>query len=64
MIQIYRMPVTGAYETVKSTLSSMDDPYENVLEYRSYWLTIYVVLTLKKIFGWIFFLFPVVVKNV
>ena len=30
------MPETGAYDTVKSTPSSMDDPSVHVLEYRSY----------------------------
>ena len=29
----------------------MDDPSANVLEYRLYWLSIYVVFTLKYILG-------------
>ena len=36
MIERERMPATGAYEAVKSTSSSMDDPYVHVPEYRSY----------------------------
>ena len=31
MIRIYLIPATGAYETVKSTLSRMDDPYAHVI---------------------------------
>ena len=46
-----QMPATGAYNTVKSTLSSMDDPSEHVLEYRSYWFSMSVFLTLKDILG-------------
>ena len=29
----------------------MDDPYAHVLEYRSYWLSMSVVFTLKDIMG-------------
>ena len=36
MIPRYLMPSTGAYETVKSNTSSMDQPSTQVLEYRSY----------------------------
>ena len=46
-----RMPATGAYYTVKSTTSSMDCPSTHVLEYRSYWLSMSVVFTLKDIMG-------------
>ena len=38
-----------------SNLSSMDDPSAYVIEYRSYWLSIYFVLTLKEILGYIIF---------
>ena len=31
-----RIPVTVTYDTVKSTPSSMYDPYTHVLEYKSY----------------------------
>ena len=31
MMQIYLMPKTGPYETVKSTTSIMDDPYAQVI---------------------------------
>ena len=57
------MPTTCAYDTLKSNAWSMDDPSAHVLEYRSYWLSISVVLTLKDILG-IVFLFLVVVMNV
>ena len=33
MMQRERMPETGAYETVKSTPSSMDYPSSHVMEY-------------------------------
>ena len=36
MMQRERIPATGAYDTVKSTPSIMDDPYAHVLEYKSY----------------------------
>ena len=45
------MPTTVALHTVKSNPSSMDDPSENVLEYRLYWLSTSVVFTLKYILG-------------
>ena len=51
------MPSTGAYDTVKSTTSSMNDQYENVLEYKAYWLSISVVFTLKYILGPSIFVF-------
>ena len=35
MIQIYLMPATGAYETVKSKPSILDDPSAHVIEYMS-----------------------------
>ena len=57
------MPTTCAYDTLKSNAWSMDDPSAHVLEYRSYWLSISVVLNLKDILG-IVFLFLVVVMNV
>ena len=49
------MPANGEYEKVKSIPSIMDDSYEYVLRYRSYWLSMSVVLTLKYILGWIIF---------
>ena len=36
MMKRYMMLATGAYESMKSTLSSVDDTYAQVLEYRSY----------------------------
>ena len=41
--------VTGAWDGDKSNTSMMDDKCAHVLEYRSYWLSIYVVLTLNYI---------------
>ena len=32
MMQRDLIPATGIYDTVKSTFSSMDDPYSHVLE--------------------------------
>ena len=46
-----RMPATGAYYTVKSTTSSMDDKSLHLIEYRSYWLSMPVVFYLKDIMG-------------
>ena len=45
----YFIVFTYLYDTLKSTPSSMDDPYEQFLECRSYWLSIYMVLTLNYI---------------
>ena len=39
IMQRERMPATGAYATVKSTSSRMDDLYTNILEYREYWFS-------------------------
>ena len=50
-MQIELMPETGAYETMKSAPSIMDDPSAHVLEYMSYLLSMSVVLTLKDILG-------------
>ena len=36
MTRIYLMPATGAYETVKSTPSRMEDKLSTVIAYRSY----------------------------
>ena len=36
---------------MKSTPSNMDDIYEHVIEYGSYWLSIYFVLTLNEVIG-------------
>ena len=36
IMQSYLIPAKGSYDTVKSTTSSIDDPYINVLEYISY----------------------------
>ena len=49
MMQRYVMPATGAYETVKSTTSSMDDTSAHITGYRSYLFSISVVFTLKCI---------------
>ena len=49
IMQIYLMPSTGDYDTVKSTPSDMDDPSAHVLECKSYLLSISVVFTLKYI---------------
>ena len=38
IMQREQMPATGLYDTVKSTPSSMDDPYAHVIEYKSYLL--------------------------
>ena len=54
-----QIPYTGAYDTVKSTPSIMNDPSEHVLEYRSYWLSMSVVFTLKDIMGLGIFVFGV-----
>ena len=45
------MPSTGAYETLKSTPSIMDDQSEHVMEYILYWSSMSGVLTLKYILG-------------
>ena len=50
-----RMPAIGAYDTMKSNTSSMDDLSANVLDYSSYWLSMSVIFTLKNIMGMIFF---------
>ena len=42
IIQRDLIPETGSYETVKSTPSIMGYPYVQVLEYRSYLLSIYI----------------------
>ena len=46
---------TGAYDTLNSSSSSVDDPFAHVLEhalnYRSCLLSISVVFTLKDIMG-------------
>ena len=51
MIQIEQIPENGVYETAESTTSRMDDPYEHVMEYISYWFSMSVVFTLKDILG-------------
>ena len=51
MIWRERIEETGVYETVKSTPSSMYDPYLHILKYRSYLNSISVVFTLKDILG-------------
>ena len=38
IMQRERMTDPGAYDTVKSTTSSIDDPYAHVLDYISYLL--------------------------
>ena len=45
------MPATGEYDTVKSTPSITDYSYAHVLEYKSYVLSILVILYLKDILG-------------
>ena len=47
----------GVYDTVKPTPSSMDDPSAHFLEYRSYWLSMSVVFTLKYTLGLSIFVF-------
>ena len=49
MILRYLVPATDAYETVESNISIMDEPYAQVLEYRAYLLSMYVVLNTKDI---------------
>ena len=44
-----QMPATDAYDTVNSNHSSMYDPSAHVLDYKSYWLSMSVVFTLKYI---------------
>ena len=51
MIQRELVTETGAYETVKSTTSIIDDTSANALEYRSYLLSMSVVFTLNYILG-------------
>ena len=51
IIKRERMTATGAYNTVKSNPSSMDDLSTNVLEHRSNLLSMSVFLTLKDILG-------------
>ena len=45
------MPGTGTYDTLNSAPSSTDDPSAHVLDYKSYWLSMSVFLTLKYILG-------------
>ena len=49
MIQREHISATGEYDTVKAKPSGMDYPYTNVIEYKSYWLSMSVVFTLKHI---------------
>ena len=49
------MQDTGAYDTVKSTTSIMDDTSAHVLEYRIYWWSSSFVFTPKDIMGMIIF---------
>ena len=51
IMQRGHIPATGAYDSVKYTFSSMDDPFAHVLEHISYWLSILVVFTLNYILG-------------
>ena len=46
-----RIPATGAYDTVKSTTSSMDDLSAHVLGFKWYWLSTSIIFTLKYILG-------------
>ena len=55
IMQRGQMSATCAYDTVKWTPSSMDDPSAHVLEYISYWLLMSVVFTLKDITSLIIF---------
>ena len=54
MMRRGRIPETGAYDTVKSTPSSMNDTSAQFLEYISYCLSMTVFLTLEDIIGCIF----------
>ena len=51
IMQMEWITATGAYDTVKSNTSSMDDTYAHVLYYISYLFSMSVVLTLKYILG-------------
>ena len=63
IIRRYLMLVTDAYETVKSTPSSMDYLYTQDLEYRSYWLSISGFFPLKISLDAIF-LYVAAINNV
>ena len=52
-----RMPANFSYHTVKSTPSSIYDTFAYVLEYKLYWFSISVFLTLRDIMGLIIFVF-------
>ena len=56
------MPATGAYETLKSINSSMNDLSTHFLEYRSYIFNICCID--PKIYPWMEYLFLVVVKDI
>ena len=60
MMQMEHMPDTGAYDTVNSTPSIMDDLSAHVLEYISYWLSMSVVFTLIDILVFSIFVFGVI----
>ena len=57
MTQRKQVPATGEYDKVKSNPSSMGDPSAHVLKYKSYLLSMPVVLTLKYILGLSIFVF-------
>ena len=53
------MPATGAYDTVKSTPSRIDDISAQFIEYISYWLSMSVFFTVKDIMVLSIFVFGV-----
>ena len=57
VMQGEKIPSTGAYDTVKSTSSSMNDTYAHVLKCWSYWLSFLIVFTVKDILGRIIFVY-------
>ena len=57
MMQREQIPDTGAYDTLKSTPSRMDDPSARVFDHKSYLLSMSVIFTLKYILGLSIFIF-------
>ena len=52
MMQIYQILETDTHEAVKSTPSSMNYTFENMIEYRKYLLSMSFYFTLKDTLGW------------
>ena len=57
MVQRERMSATSEYDSVKPTPSSMYDTSAHVIEYKTYWLSMSVVFTIKDILGLSIFVF-------